>query len=355
MSKKKVQNAPKKPNNVKLAFLALSILVLLIIIGRLFTFLISLQKPISSQFDTGKKYTWNEISTYNVAFIANPDSDNPDISVVSLKPSEGKVVVLHLSPNIYTELAHAYGNWRLGSVYALGQEEEKPKGAGLLKETLTKMLAIPIDGIVILPQSTDFNNTEELVQSFRKNVIPDVLYLSKIESDLTKWEAIKLYRAVSKVRADKLDSLNFERSTITESKLLPDSSRVLGINTVRLDLFTRDKLSDPVIVDENLSVAIFNATDKAGIGQDISRYITNLGGSVVILQNLDQKQEKSAIVITPSQQSPDKLKSVTYQRLAQFFAPHCLKTACTLVNPKIDNSRATINIILGADYLQESK
>ncbi len=353
MPKKKVQSAPKKPSNLKLAFLALGILLLLIFIGRLFAFLISLQKPISSEFDTGKKYTWNEISTYNVAFIADAESDNPDISVVSLKPSEGKVVVLHLSPNIYTELADGYGNWRLGSVYALGEEEQKPKGASLLKQTLTKMLAIPIDGIVILPESTDYENTEALVQSFRK-AIPDLFYLSKIESDLTKWEAIKLYRSVSKVRADKIDSLNFERSTITESKLLPDSSRVLGINTVRLDLFTREKLSDPVMVDENMPVAIFNATDRPGLGQEVSRYITNLGGSVVILQNLDQKQEKTSIIITPSQQSPELTQSVTYRRLAQFFAPHCLTAACNLQNPKIENSRATINIILGEDYIENN-
>lgn len=350
MPKKKQQSVPKKTSNLKIAFLALGVLILLLIIGRLLTFLISLQNPISSEFNTDKKYTWNQTSTYNIAFIANTESDNPDISVVTLKPSEGKAVVLHLSPNIYTEVSRNYGNWRLGSVYALGQEEQKPIGAALLKETLTKMLALPIDGIVLLPESTDFTNTEAIVESFRTNKIPDFLYLSKIKSDLTKWEAIKLYQSLSQVREDKIDSLNFERSTITESKLLPDASRVLGVNTVRLDLFIRDKLSDPVIVNENVTVAIFNATDTPGLGQEISRYVTNMGASVIILQNLDQKQEKTSVVLTPSQSTPETLKSVTYQRIAQFLAPQCIKNQCMLQNPKIDSSRATINIVIGQDY-----
>lgn len=354
MPKKKQQSAPiKKSNNLKVAFLALSILILLIIIGRFLTFLISLQKPISSEFETGKKYSWDEKSNYNVALISNKDSDNPDISVVSIKPAESKVVVLHLSPNIYAELPKSYGNWRLGSVYALGQEETKPNGAALLKQTLTKLLALPIDGIIMLPDSTEFKSTEELVESFRKNAIPDIFYLSKVESDLTKWEGIKLYQALSKVRADKVDSLNFERSTITESKLLPDSSRVLGVNTIRLDLFIRDKLSDPTMVNENMTVAIFNATDKPGLGQEVGRFITNMGGSVIILQNLDQKQEKTSLVVTPSQLDPETSKSVTYQRLAQFFAPQCLNKLCTLQSNKIEESRATLNIIIGQDFLQK--
>ena len=350
MPKKKQQSLPKKPNNLKIAFLALGVLILLIIIGRLFTFLISLQKPISSEFNTEKKYTWNQTSTYNVAFIANAETDNPDISVVTWKPSEGKTVVLHLSPNIYTEVSRNYGNWRLGSVFALGQEETKPIGPALIKETLTKMLALPIDGIVMLPESTEFTNTEAIVESFRTNKIPDFLYLSKIKSDLTKWEAIKLYQSLSNVRADKVDSLNFERSTITESKLLPDASRVLGVNTVRLDLFIRDTLSDPVIIDENFTVAIFNATDTPGLGQEVSRYVTNMGASVIILQNLDQKIDKTSVVLTPNQSSPETLNSVTYQRVAQFLAPHCLENQCLLQNPKIDTSRATINIVIGQDY-----
>lgn len=350
----KKQTNPKKdskPNNVKLALLALGILIVLLIIGRFFTFLISLQKPISSQFNNQKQYTWNKESSYNIAFVANADSQEPDISVVSIHPAEHKATILHLSSNIYADVPKGYGKWRLGSVYALGNEENPPIGANLLKMTLTKLLALSVDGIVLLPNSTAFASTEEIVESFRKNLIPDFLYLSKIESDLTKWEAFELYRSLAGIRSDKIASLDFERSTITESKLLPDSTRVLGVNTVRLDLFIRDKLADKKIVEENIPVAIFNATNQAGLAQEVARFITNAGGNVIIIQNLDNKEPKSNMVITSSDNPDSVQKSVSYQRIAQLISPHCLTNQCVSNNPKILESRAVINVIIGDDFI----
>ena len=351
----KVQSKPKqlteKPSSLKLAFLALGILFLLIGVGKLLQLGISLQKPISPQFQEQKSYTWNKQSSYNIAFISEVNSQNPDISVVSLHPTSQKATILHLSSNIYADVPNGYGKWRLGSVYNLGNEENPPIGVPILKQTLSKLLALPIDGIVLLPTSTKFNSTEEVVESFRKNRIPDIFYLSKIESDLTKWEAFELYRAMSKVRADKITSLDFERSTITESKLLPDSSRVLGVNTVRLDLFIRANLADQKIVEENIPVAIFNATTQPGLAQDVARFVTNMGGNVIIIQNLDSNQKKSAVILTNSELDLAK-SSITYQRVAQLIAPDCLKKVCTSDNTKITSSRAKMNIIVGDDFEQ---
>ena len=351
--KPKPQNPkPGKPSQIKLALFALGILILLLVIGKFLTFLISLQKPITSELNTTKTYSWNKKSVYNVAFIQHPNDQNPAISVVSFQPTEQKAVVLHLSANIYSEVAKGYGTWRLGSVYQLGQEESPKKGASLLKLSLTRLLAIPIDAVVFPPDSTKYEDTEQLLTSFRKNVIPDFLYLSRIESDLTKWEALEFYYQISKVRADKIDSLNFERSAITESKLLPDSSRVLGVNTVRLDLFIREKLADPTITRENIPVAIFNATEQTGLAQELARFVTNIGGNVIIVQNMENKQLKSTVTVT--NQSHNQIKNtVTYQRLSQFMAPDCLKRVCELEDDKIADSRAVINVVIGADYVRD--
>ncbi len=361
MSKKKVQKKnqpgkkPTKPSNIKIALFALGILVLLIFIAKLFGFFISLQKPLSGDLNTHKLYSWDKKSSYNIAFITSPESSEPDISVVSIQPTEQKATVLHLSSNIYAEVAKGYGLWRLGSVYNLGNEEDPKRGAYLFKLTLTRLLGAPIDGIVLLPESSNYQNVEDLVSSFHKAYIPDIFYLTKIKSDLNKIEAFDIYKNLSGIRPDKISSLNFERSSITESKLLADTSRVLGVNTVKLDLFIRDNLADPTIIDENTPVAVFNATDQLGLGQEVARMITNMGGNVIILQNLDQKQENSLITITPgsSPEEEKKLRSeVTYQRITQLVAPACLKKSCVLDNAKITDSRATINVVIGQDYLK---
>jgi hypothetical protein len=352
----KKKNPPPKPtkaSSTKLALFALGILLLLIIIGKLLTFLIQLQKPITPDLNTTKNYSWDKKAVINVAFIKNPQEQNPDISVLSFQPSEQKAAVLHLSASIYTDVPKNYGSWRLGSVFNLGNEESPKRGAELLKLTLSKLLGLPIDAIALLPDSTKYEKTENLIESFRKDVIPDLFYLSQIDSDLTKWEGFELFRALSKVRADKIDSLDFERSSITVSKLLPDTSRVLGINTVRLDLFIRDKLADPTILTENIPVAIFNATDQAGVAQEVARTVTNMGGNVIIIQNMDNHQQKSLIIQTPGQISDQTKKSVTYQRLSEFIAPQCLTKLCQLNDPKLTDSRATLNIVIGADYLKQ--
>lgn len=348
---KKVFISKPKSGTAKLAFYALGILFSLLILAKLLGFLTSLNKPISP--DLGQKnHQWDGKSAISVAVTSLEDPSQ--VSVVSYYPKEEKTVVLNLSDQTYIDLPKGYGNWRLGSIYQLGQEESPAIGGQLLKMSLSKLLGLPIEGVILTKGIKD--QPEDLVKD-KKNPISLFMFISNIKTDLTPLEVFRFSKALADVRADKVISLDLESSDITESKLLADSSRVLGVDTIKLDLFVREKMSDSSLLEEGYPVAIYNATEYQGIAQEASRVVTNLGGNVVMITNTDSFQEKSSVVLVcNSDLCPDKgdkdrfLDSATYKKLVASFAANCTKKRCETQDPKVLASRAQINIILGKDF-----
>lgn len=341
-------NSPaSKKHATKLAFYAIGALVLLIVLGKLLAFVYSLSQPIASDFQINRNYKLDNKSSQNFLFVNNSDNPKEQISVISLYPREQKIIVMHISNQIYLNVPKEYGMWRVGSIYSLGQEETPKKGALLLTLSVSKLLGLPIDG-VIFTKDNKSQKPEEFITKLHKNPLATYLETRNIRSNLTTFEAVKIFNSFSKIRPDKVNSLDLAKSTITESKLLPDTSRVLGIDSFKLDSFIRDKMADTSMVDEGFSVGVFNATEHTGLAQEASRIVTNMGGNVVITASSDIKQEKTSVVL--SQSSLDAQKSLTRERLAEVFAPNCIKEICLSKDPKISSSRAPINIILGEDF-----
>lgn len=348
MGKQKKQiTSVKSTKQLKLAFLALGILILFIILAKVVSFLIGLNQPISGDLKTEREYSWDGKTSFNIAIVTAKE-DSSEISVLNYHPSLEKAVVLHIPDKTYLDLPKGYGLWKVGSIYKLGQEESKPVGAQLLKLSLSKLLGLPIDGIII-DQSKELKNTESLINEWRKNSLYMASFIYSSKTDLTPIEAFRLLGVVTKVREDKFVSLDFERSSVTESKLLPDSSRVLGIDNVKLDTFIRENMSDTSIIDEGSSIAIYNATSRPGLAQDVARVITNLGGDVVTIQT---SEKLSAVTLVTTAPDFDKENSLTYKRVTEVYAPRCLEKECATDDRKVTSSRAQINIILGEDYYQ---
>ncbi len=339
---RKYQNKEKTKKSIKLAILALLLLVLLVSSSRIISFITTINQPFSQDLSGNKQYSLDGKIAANIVFYRDSE-----ISIVSLRPKDESVVVLHVSKDVYMDLPKSYGSWRVGSIYGLGQEENPPKGGQLLKLSLGNLLGLPIDGLVL---EKDGTKPEDQIAEWRKNKLSILKFIPTIKTDLSFLETIKFLYALSNIRSDKVISLDLAQSSITESKLLADSSRVLGINSVKLDLFVRENMSDAEVIDENTSIAIFNATKHPGLAQEAARTITNLGANVVILTSLDSTQEKSAVILKNDVEGGNVEKALTAKRLTQLFAPWCLNQKCVSLDPKLTSSRAQINIILGEDY-----
>lgn len=304
---------------------------------------------------TTQYLAWDQKSSVNLVFLSpKPETDSvaqpssfgseTDQYLVNYSPKDAKISVLEISPQTYYELPKGYGWWKIGSVYKLGQDENPPRGGELLEQSVSQLIGLPIDGLIILKQPVKM---EEFLTKMHGNRLEILNQLFSIRSDLSPLEAAKLFWKLSEVRPDKIITLNFLQSNVTDSKLLPDSSRVLGVNTVKLDLFVRDNLSDPNLEQEGKSIAIFNATSHPGLTSQVARMLTNMGADIIFTTTAQTQLEKSQIVFEKSEESQ------TTNRLSQIFAPDCLKVTCRSVDPKVTTSRAQINVVLGEDWWKE--
>lgn len=345
---KKDQQDKKIKQNLKLAIVALLILGLLLVFGKVFQFFSEFQKPFYSLNTQKRSVSWDGKSVINLIIASSENQDLKNLNFVSLNPVDEKITVLKLSEDIYVNVPKNYGSWKLSSIYKLGQENKPKVGEDLVKMSVSKMLALPVDGIIEVSSKAELD-IEELIGEWKKNKLSAFNFLTRIKTDLSLKETVDFVFKASKVRLDNITSVDFFRTSITQSKLLPDSSRVLGVDNVKLDTFIKQQLVDPVIADEDITVAVFNGTEHPGLTAEAVRLIGNLGARVTIINNTEEKFVKNGIYINPEEGSEIKL-SQTYKRLVEIFAPSCLKEQCTSADAEVVSSRAAINIVLGEEY-----
>lgn len=337
-SKKKVTPKPRKKviGGIKLAIFALCVLLGIFVLSKTVSGIASLFKPIDSNI-TGRQYPWDGKTSINIVF------KGPSLWVLNYDPKKEKTVLLKIPKDTLIEVPYGYGSWLVGSIYNLGQEENPPIGGKLLKASLSNLLGLPIDGVIVTRRQ-DSEDLDELIDDFKTSPLSLLTFFSEFKSDLTPLEIIRLYQAISTTREDKIVNLDLENTDLTQSLLLPDSTRVLGFDTVNIDLFVRENMADETFLQEAKTIAIYNGTDHPGLGSRVSRIVTNLGADVVIVTNAE-KNSKETLVLGEKTSS-------TFVKLAQIFATDCLKNDCQSKDAKISSSRADLSILIGEDYLE---
>lgn len=334
-SKKPSVALSPKTSSYKMALVALFVLITFILIGKTIELINTLKKPLNSA-PAVQRAMWDKRFSFTAVLKFS------EVSILHYEPSDEKLTLLQVPNDTYMQLPKGFGSWPVRSIYDLGQGENPPIGALLLKKSLSRLLGLPVDAYIVNKDPEDQANFSEKIASIRSNPISTYSFLKNIESDLTPLELLDLISLINNARSDKTVSLDIGHTSITESRLLPDSTRVLGVDSIQLDLFVRSKLADAKILDEGATVAVFNATTHPGLAQQVARVVTNLGGNVTFSTNTEQPSDKTLVISSE--------KNQTFERLAQFLAPHCLETDCKFPDHRISSSRSQINIVVGEDY-----
>ena len=324
---KDVQSKVKSKKRNKLALIVLGLVVLLLTLSWLIQFTQSLFTS-----SIPRNYHWD--GEFNINLVLRGSG----ISVLSYNPKEGKVTIFNIPDETFLEVPGGFGSWQIRAVYDL-------KGDPLLKETLTSFLGLPIDGFLDLSAMKSQPTGHQFVDLIRENPLSGFHLLSSLKTDLTIWELINLKRGLSTVRFDKIRELSLEKISVLDKSTLPDGTPVFTADPVKIDSLISD-LSDPAILAEHKSIALFNATNRPQLAQKWARLITNLGGNVIITTNAKKAVKNTQVLGEQSQ---------TLKRLRQIFDLACQNNPKCDKIPPLDedlvSSRAQINIFLGADRL----
>lgn len=346
----------KSLKRTKLALLVLGLIILLIVLGKLVAFIANLQQPISKEaFLPQRNYFWDGTSNLNLIIKTNT------VSLLSFNPLEKSIQIYNLPDSLYLWVPGGYGSWKLSSIYPLGQADPQKLGAKFIKGSLALFFGVPIDGVIVFNGNLAKASPPQVINKFRDGIFAYIKHSSNIQTDLSSYEMFRFVWGVSKVRFDKVQERDLLSLNVLDKSYLPDNSLIYTAEGDRIDSIS-SYFAESNLVTEKASIAIFNATKNPGLAQYGARIISNLGGNVIFAANANNLQDKSAIYISRVS------SEFTLKRVSQVFASDCssnLKCAiiicdmskkvspgdgCLSDDPKILDSRANINIVLGNDF-----
>ena len=261
-----------------------------------------------------------EFVRMNFVFIAKT------VAVVSLEPKRN-LALFELPDNLYLELPHGFGYYQLGSVYELGELEDR--GAKLLEETMQNYLGAPIDGYIKLSNCSIAQLSNCLLLSL----------LGRGETSLNRWQIFKFWWEIKRLRFDKVKSIVLAETNILKKESLADGSEVLATEFFRLDELVKKYFDDSEIKKEAIKIEILNATNYPGLANQLARLVTNMGGEVISVSNSSIKYQVSSI----KYQNESIKKTYTVRKLEKI-----LKVKAEV--GEIGESRADLVIFVGEDY-----
>lgn len=352
---KKNKTKPHRSKNaVALGLAVLLFLIALILVGKLFGFLGSINK---TGLENGQKtYNWNGKSSLNLIV----KTDNTYL--LSYQPKVKSLTLYKFPEDLYLDTVYDFGKWPVRSIYDLGQAEKPPVGAILLKNSVGNSFNLIADGYIII---NDKNiSLSQLVDREKGSLTLGTDLISKSNTDLNLLEFLKVWWTIKSVRSDKIKTIDLEKSDLTNWLLLPDGSRVVALDPVKLSQFEESRFEDQIIKDEALSIGVFNATDYPGLAEKAAKIITNLGGRVIFTSNAPEVASKSMVLAKKSYTSDylsekfrlfcPQPKNANFWQNIPFFGSNSEKL-CSSGNTDFDTSRADIIIILGEDSFLKFK
>jgi hypothetical protein len=142
------------------------------------------------------------------------------------------------------------------------------------KNELVKKLAIPIDATIQLNSKDDSFFTQNIDSQF----FFSLLHFRNLKTNLTVIDLFRLFVITKTV----------SNQTITVKDI------TLPQDEVQIDKLVSSLFSDPLITNEKISIQISNATQVSGLGNKLSRVLSNMGANVVAISTADTPASSSA-------------------------------------------------------------
>lgn len=243
--------------------------------------------------------------------------------VFSLIPQDRRLVTFFIPEGNLIETIHGYGPYRIESIFKLG--ELAGWGGELLLGSLEEFLGLPLDGYLISDE-LDLKSNEEK-ETLKKIILKQVMetFKRKEKTNLSRWSLLRLWWQLTKVRVNKMVILSLEPSMSLQEQ----------------DLIINQFFQDERLVEEDLAVAVLNATNYPGLANRGARLIVNIGGRVVAVG--DWEKEPTDLTVCQLKVSKKNFKTYTVQKIKKVFD-------CQWQGEDLAGYRAEVVVILGEDY-----
>ena len=291
------------------------------------------------------KSLWDGENQFNIAI------NSQSVLVVSFNPAEKSLNVLLIPDGTFIETIHGYGPCRVESIYRLG--ELNKKGGELFQGSLQTYLGIPVDAYASISNfqfplgpslgARPISNSKDISKALIKSVM--ILLTSKGETNLTKWDLVRLWLTLRSIRQDKINLVDLGQTSASQEVDLLDGTKANKIDTERLESIMSQFFVDKKLKQEDLTVAVLNGTNHAGLANKVATLIKNIGGQVMTIGDTENGQGESLRQCQIKSEKKYK-NSYTIRKLSHVFD-------CQWEGEPMAEQRANLVLIVGKSYWEK--
>ncbi len=180
----------------------------------------------------------------------------------------------------------------------------------LISQNNSQIISINPEGRSV--SRVDIEGASDL-SSLKRIFIPIDAYVQSQNFDTntleTKTEFLKIFLSPRKNHTDltfiDLLALSFYSFGIKEENV--EEETVSIGESAKLDQISSSFFKDPEIVSEKISIQVTNTTQAPGLGNKVAKYISNLGGVVVLVNNSHETEKESKIIFESESYTVKKL------------------------------------------------
>ncbi|MBI2612135.1 LCP family protein [Candidatus Gottesmanbacteria bacterium] len=265
--------------------------------------------------------------------------------LISLLPSDNSITVVFIHPDTYMEAANQYGTYKASALYRLG--EIGKEGGNLLILTIQQVFGLPIEAYIRYNNENGYSissvkSLDEWRRFKEERFSIVATFKQEIETNLVPYEMFWLISDIRKLSMGEVKIYDLKTFEVVSPFTLPDKSRVLRIDSDRLDKVLAGAFTEQKILKENISIGVLNASRSKGRAATVARIVSGMGGRVVSVANARELVPEKCLVRT----TKDFIDSYTLSRIVETFG--CLKS--TVENQDNISGPYEVEFLVGEEY-----
>jgi hypothetical protein len=250
--------------------------------------------------------------------------------LISYNPKDNQLTTIPLA-GVKVKLIGGYGEYATDKIYAFDRQEGR--GGFVFVKSLENFLGVPIMSYISIGNSL---NEQENVGGTLPLLVK--MATGKLTSGMGWWDKLRWVWLVGGITPSDTKRVDLANLGVVRAETEADGHVSLTLDQGRWDRWVQGNLFENIIEGEHISVAVVNATDHTGLGNQTARVIENVGADVVRVRS-----ESGAIEECTVGGKIELVDSQTVKFIKKVFG-------CGWKELDTGSERADIVVLIGEDY-----